>query len=259
MQEIKSLDFHIKELDSMKKYPKELFYIGNLELLKKRKIGIIGSRNPSTYAVNCTYQIVNAISNDDNIIVSGGALGIDTVAHKACKDFKTIMVSGTGLDKRYPSINRTLIENIEQNGLVISQFPINTPSFPKNFVIRNEIIVALSDILIVPYANLQSGSQRSIDFALKMGKKIYVLPHRIGESEATNKLLQENKATAIYSIDDFIKEFVDNTNVQKDDFLEYCKTNPNYDEAALKYGDKVFEYELLGKIKISNGKVLVLG
>ena len=258
MQEIKSLDFHIKELDLMKKYPKELFYIGDLELLKKRKIGVIGSRNPSVYASNYTYQIVSAISNDDNIIVSGGALGIDTIAHKACKDFKTIMVSGTGLDKRYPAINKSLIENIEKKGLVISQFPANTPSFPQNFAIRNEIIVALSDILIVPYANLKSGSQRSIDFALDMGKKIYVLPHRIGESEATNILLYENKATAIYFVDDFVKEFIGDNSCKKDEFLEYCKTNPNYDEAALKYGDKVFEYELLGKIKISNGKVLVL-
>lgn len=257
MQNIQKIDFHIPELNSMKKYPQDLYYIGNLDLLNKKKIGIIGSRHPNQYSHNITYQIANQLSQADITIISGGAIGIDTIAHKASGTDNTIMVSGTGLDIQYPSINKKLITEIEQKGLVLSQFAPNTPSLPRNFAIRNELIVALSDILIVPYADLKSGSMRSIEYAIKMNKEIYVLPHRIGESDGTNKLLEEKRANAIYDIDDFISKFnsFKYSDTEKDDFLEYCKSNPIYDEAIIKYGDKVFEYELLGKISIINGRI----
>lgn len=258
MQNIQKIDFHIQELDSMKKYPENLYYIGNLDLLNKKKMGIIGSRHPSQYAINYTHQIANQLSQANITIISGGAIGIDTIAHKASGTDNTIMISGTGLDIQYPSINKKLITEIEQKGLVLSQFPPNTPSLPRNFAIRNELIVALSDILIVSYADIKSGSMRSIEYALKMKKEIYVLPHRIGESEGTNNLLANGKAKAIYNINDFISQFKTPEILEniKDDFLEYCKTNPSYNEAVLKFGEKVFEYELLGKISIKNGKLI---
>lgn len=82
MKEIKRINFHIPELDSMKKYPQELYYIGNLELLKKRRIGIVGSRHPNQYSPNMTYKISSKLSESNICIVSGGALmGIDTLAH----------------------------------------------------------------------------------------------------------------------------------------------------------------------------------
>jgi len=71
---IQKLNSHINELDSMKKYPKELFYIGNIELLKKRKISFVGSRSANQYAKNITYQLANKLSNCGFCIVSGGAL-----------------------------------------------------------------------------------------------------------------------------------------------------------------------------------------
>ncbi|RBQ30214.1 DNA-processing protein DprA [Aliarcobacter vitoriensis] len=255
---INHIEVPIPELKIMSKYPKDLFYIGNLELLKRKKIGVIGSRNPSQYSANMTQKIVSLLSQSGNVIVSGGAIGIDTIAHKSAGFNNTIMVSGTGLDIRYPAINKKMIYDIEQQGLVLSQFRQNTPSLPRNFAIRNEIIVALSDILIVAYADLKSGSMRSIEYAIKMNKDIYVLPHRIGESEGTNQLLAKGKAKAIYDIDAFVSQFgsIQKDEV-KDDFLDYCKTNPAYNEAVFKYSDKVFEYELLGKIEIKDGKVVV--
>jgi DNA processing protein len=95
---------------------------------------------------------------------------------------------------------------------------------------------------------------RSIEFALKMGKKIYVFPQRLGESEATNQLLKEGRAEAIYSVEDFVSKFatVDSLNVVTDDFLLYCQTNPTYDEALQKYPQRVFEAELSGEIKVLN-------
>ena len=257
---IKQINFHINELDSMKKYPKDIFYIGNIELLKKTKISFVGSRSANQYAKNITYQLANKLSNCGFCIVSGGALGIDTISHQASGTSNTIMVAGTGLDTRYPSVNKKLIIDIELNGLVISQFKEKTPSTKYNFPLRNELIVALGEILIVTYADLNSGTMRSVEYALKMNKQIYVIPHRIGESDGTKKLIEENKAHVIYDIDKFISELCPNYKEEidkKDDFLEYCKTNPFYDEAILKYEEKVLEYELNAKITIKNGKIFI--
>jgi len=148
---------------------------------------------------------------------------------------------------------------VESKGLVLSQFKEKTPSTKYNFVIRNELVVALGDILIVTYADLNSGTMRSVEFALKMGKEIYVLAHRIGESEATNRLLAEGKAKAIYDIDAFVKEFGDRDlkEEKSDDFLEFCKRNPSYDETLAKFPSRVFEAELSGEIEVKNGVILL--
>jgi DNA processing protein len=256
---IKTIDFHIPELDSMKKYPQTLYYRGNLDLLKKKKISIVGSRKPNQYAKQLIHQISAKLSSAGNVIVSGGALGIDTIAHKAAGLNNTIMVAGTGLDKRYPAINKHMIQEIETTGLIISQFEPGVPSNRYNFPLRNELVVSLSDILIVAYADINSGTMRSVEYALNMGKEIYVLPHRLGESDGTNMLLQNNQAKAIYNLDAFINMFADgNINAtQNDSFLEYCQINPTYDEAINKFGAKVFEYELEGKIVIENGRIIL--
>ena len=258
---IKEIDFHIKELESMKKYPKELFYLGNKELLAKKKISIIGSRKPNQYARYKTAELSQKLSDAGVCIVSGGAIGVDAISHKSAGMKNTIVVAATGLDTRYPAINAKLIEEIEKEGLVISQFKKGSPSTRYNFVLRNEVVVALGDILIVTYADLNSGSMRSVEFALKMRKEIYVLAHRIGESEATNRLLQEGKAKAIYDIDFFVSQFSDVTTVndkEEDLFLLFCKSNPSYDEALSKFPTRVFESELSGEIKVENGIVTLI-
>jgi DNA processing protein len=251
---IKTIDFHIPEFDAMKKYPKEIFYIGNTELLKRPKISIVGSRKPNQYARQLSHEIASKLSQAGICIVSGGAIGVDAICHKAARANNTIMVAGTGLDKRYPAINRNIIEEIEKDGLVLSQFQAGAPSNKYNFPLRNELVVALGDVLIVTYADIDSGTMRSVEYALKMGKEIYVLSHRIGESDGTNKLLNKGLGKAIYDIDEFVAKFgvIKEIDIEEDEFLKYCKTNPSYDDAMAKFGAKVFEYELSGKITIKN-------
>lgn len=244
----------------MKKYPSNIFYKGNLELLNRKKISIVGSRSPNPYSREVTHLLANKLAQLGVCIVSGGALGIDTISHKAAGLENTIMVAGTGLDKRYPAINKKMIEQIEEKGLVLSQFEQGVPSRRYNFPLRNELVVSLSECLIVSYADLNSGTMRSVEYALKMKKQIFVLPHRINDSQGTNSLLKEGLAKAIYDIDEFISRFckVETQVSQKDEFLEYCKTTPLYEEAIQKYASKVFEHELEGKIKVENGKVFLL-
>ncbi|BFU77815.1 DNA-processing protein DprA [Arcobacter sp. 15-2] len=257
---IKEVNFHIDKLDTMKKYPKSIHYIGNLDLLNKRTISIVGTRKPNNYTKQYTHELAKALTKHNICVVSGAAMGVDAIAHNAATPQNTIAVAGTGLDIRYPAVNKKLIEDIENNGLMLSQFPIKTPSQRYNFPIRNELVVSLGECLIVAQADENSGTMRSVEFALKMNKPIFVLAHRIGESVGTNKLLEQNLATAIYDIDKFIEDFVGFKNEIKhsDDFLEYCKTTPTYDDVMQKFPEKIFEYELSGKIQVTNGLVFVV-
>ncbi|MDD2639758.1 MAG: DNA-processing protein DprA [Arcobacteraceae bacterium] len=255
---IKPVSFHIQALDAMQHYPKELYYKGNEILLHRKKVSIVGTRHPFYSTKVLTQQLAYGLSKAGICVVSGGALGVDAIAHASAGADNTIMVSPTGLDIIYPATNRLLIRNIQENGLVLSMFEHNFKATPWSFVARNELVVALSEILIVTQADKNSGSLRSVEFALNMGKKVYVFPHRIGESEGTNMLLKNHLAEAIYDINEFIDALVPKQKKESviDDFLEYCKQHPLYDEAVSKYSSKVFEYELEGKIEIKQGRVI---
>lgn len=255
---IQSIDFHIKELEDMKKYPQKLFYIGDPSLLSKRKISIVGSRRPNSYTKQFTDIISKELSRLEICIVSGAAMGVDAIAHKAAGVNNTIAVAGTGLDIRYPAVNRQLIQDIEVSGLMLSQFEAGVPSQRYNFPLRNELVVALGEVLIVTQADIKSGTMRSVEYALKMGKKIYVLPHRIGESDGTNMLLSQGKAEIINDVNDFIGLFTNNFIENSENEVEkYFKTTPLYDDALVKYPNELFEYELSGKITIQDGKVFL--
>ena len=254
---MKKITHHILELNNMKKYPLEISYEGNIELLKKKKISIIGTRKPSKYSRMMIQNIASALSNAGICIISGGAMGIDAIAHNGAGSHNTIAILPCGIDIKYPAVNNNLLSNIGQNGLLLSQFREGATAKPYSFVIRNEVVVALGDVLIVGEADLNSGSMHSVEFALAMGKDIYVLPHQIGESRATNKLLEEGKAKAIYDIDKFVSKFSNIISKNSDDFLEFCKHNPTYEEALKKFPQRVFEAELSGEIEIKNAIVFL--
>jgi DNA processing protein len=247
---------HIIELESMKKYPKEIYFIGNQELLKRPKVSIVGTRRPSNYTKQFTYTIAQALSKRGVAIVSGGAMGVDAIAHHAGKPENSIAVVANSLDIRYPAVNKNLIEAIERRGLILSQFPSTFKATPWSFVVRNELVVALGDILIVTQADENSGSMHSVEFALKMGKEIYVLPQQLDESRGTNRLIEEGLAQPIYNIENFANRYGieprDNS-VVKDEFFYFCQTSPTLDLAIERFGSKVYEAELEGIIKIENG------
>ncbi len=250
----------LKKLQNTPLKGKEIYYKGDISLLEKPIVAIVGSRKPNGYAKTYTHKIAQQLSNVGVIVISGGAIGVDAIAHKAAGAQNTIMVAATGLDKRYPSINKNLIEEIEQKGLLLSQFEEGTPSQRYNFPLRNQLIVALADAVVVTYADLESGSMRSVEYALKLQKPLYVLPHRLGESEGTNQLLQEQKAHVIYDIEEFVKKFGKvSSNKGTDSFLDYCATNPTYEEAVAKYGvSRISMEELRGTVFIANGRVFTI-
>ena len=255
---IRAYTKHLNSLEAMKKYPKELYSLGNTSLLSRPKVSMVGTRRPSIYTQHQTQSLASALSKRGVCLVSGAAMGVDALVHQGAGFNNTIAVVANSLDIRYPSVNRHIIESIEKEGLLLSQFPTTTKAAPWSFVVRNELVVALGDVLIVTEADENSGSMRSVDFALKMGKEIYVLPHRLGESKGTNKLLEEGLAKPIYNIESFANEYgivPQNDLVPKDDFFYFCQTSPTFDDAVSKFSDRVYEAELEGLICIENGLV----
>ena len=254
MHNIKQLLLDIPEFNNLKDKPKSLYFCGNKELLFKRKVSIVGSRKPNSYTKKMTHIIASELSKRDVVVVSGGAMGVDGIAHKAANN-NTIAIMPGSLDIIYPKANFELIKNIYKNALAISEFEKEYRPFAFSFVKRNRLVVALGEILIVTQAEIDSGSFRSIEIALKLGKKIFVLPHRIGESDGTNILIKDKKVQTIYDIEEFLNSFGKIT--KRDEFMEFCSTNPTYDEAFAKFGDKIFEAELEGKIEVKNGRIFV--
>ncbi len=256
---MKTLPTLPSELQSIKKEIKKLYYKGDISLLQKEKIVIVGSRRPYNYTKNLVFELSSKLSKAGICIVSGGAMGVDAIAHKGAGAKNSIAVMGNGLNHIYPKINTNLIKDIGENGLLLSQFEPDFVATPWSFVLRNKVITALGKIVIIAQADLNSGSMKSAEFAIKQNKEIFVLPHRCKESEGTNYLLKNGYAKAIYDIDEFVSNFAQTKHQPpvKDEFWEFCQRSPRYEDAVKIYKDKIFEAELNGDIIVKNGVIQV--
>lgn len=242
------------KLQVLKQKPTVLYYLGNTQLLHKPIVAIVGSRKPGQYTKQITYKLANELAKRDVVVISGGAMGVDAMAHKGASAANTIAVVANGLDIRYPKVNEGLIKEIEEKGLVLSGFEKGFRATKWSFPKRNELVIALADAVVITQADLKSGSMISAKLAKKYEKKLYVIPHRIGESQGTNQLVQNDEAKPIYDIEQFADTFgkVESDKTNSDTFLH---SYPSYEEAVAKYGSKIFEYELEGKIEIKEGRV----
>ncbi len=254
---MQKISFNIKEFENISIKPKikDVYYMGNLELLNRKKISIVGTRRPSNYTQSKVQELSSKLSKGGVVIVSGGAMGVDIIAQGSAFA-NTISVMPCSLDNIYPKVNEGLLKKIYQEALAISEYEKEFNPTNWSFVARNRLVVALGEVLIIAEADLNSGSLTSAEIAKKLNKEIYVLPHRMGESEGTNRLIKDGIAKVIFDIDEFVKEFADvdtNGEALKDEVLIFCNQNPTYEEAVREFGDKIFEYELLGKVIVENG------
>jgi len=161
--------------------PPFLYAKGNIQLLNQASIAIVGSRNASVQGEKNAEAFAFDLANHGLCVVSGLALGIDGAAHRGAlsAEGSTIAVVGTGLDIVYPAKHRDLAHKIAENGLIISEFALNTPSKPQNFPRRNRIISGLSLGCLVVEANLQSGSQITARLAAEQGREVFAIPGSI--------------------------------------------------------------------------------
>ena len=161
--------------------PVFLYALGNEELLKSKSISIVGSRNCSEYGKMMSQAFSYLLAKNNITIVSGLAKGIDSYAHIGCLNAKgkTIGVIGTGIDLIYPKENEKLEKEIlENNGLIISEYPLGTKPNKNNFPRRNRIISGISQGVLVVEAGEKSGALITVDYALEQGKEVYVIPRK---------------------------------------------------------------------------------
>lgn len=243
---------------NFKNPPDKLYYKGNLALLDCPKVAIVGSRKCSVYTKNMVLSLATTLKKYGVCVVSGAAIGVDIYAHMGAYPY-TIAVFGNGLNQIYPSQNSKIIKDIYQNSLALSAYEPDTLAKGWQFLERNLITVALSDAVVVAQADIKSGSMSSAMAAIKFGIPLYVLPQRLGESSGTNELLASQKAKIITDFDKFAMEFDVNSDEEKsDEVMEFIKKNSNFDDCYNKFGDKIYEYELDGKIAIDGIYVRIL-
>lgn len=186
-------DIYPKELLDLTDPPFVLFYKGNLDLLKQEKIGIVGSRFPTDYALKATRALVN---NKKEVVVSGLAKGIDACAQSSAK--RSIGILGSGIDYIYPKENKELYHKLEKEGLLLSEYPNNTVPFAYHFPFRNRIISALSREVYVMELNEKSGTMTTVNETLKLGKDVKVLPFSVfSEKDVYNNTLINEGALMI--------------------------------------------------------------
>ena len=244
-------------LTSIAQPPKALFFDGDASLLERPKVAIVGTRRPSGYTKALTARFARELSASGAVILSGGAMGVDAIAHENSLP-NTIAVLAGSLDVGFVQTNRKLIEQIRSHGLLLSEYESETAPKPWSFVHRNRLVTALADVVVVMEAAAKSGSMSSAAFALAQQKRLFVPPHRLGESEGTNGLLFEKKAQILDSVDSLTALLSLNRQAQTDDeLITFCQNRPTYEETLERFGHRVSEYELLGYIRVVQGCVEV--
>jgi DNA processing protein len=183
-------------IESIALVPKKLYYYGSLPQQRMPAVAIVGSRKPTTYGVEVTTQIAENLARRGIVIISGMALGVDSLAHKAALQVggRTIAVQGNGLARLYPSSNRQLGEDIvTSGGAIISEYEPHAPPMKYRFLERNRLVSALSDAVLVTEAAARSGSLNTVMHALDQGKEVFVVPGNITSpmSAGCNALLKQ--------------------------------------------------------------------
>lgn len=238
--------------------PKQLFICGDQSLLSiAPKVAIVGTRKPNPYTKSLVASLAAKISRCGGVVVSGGALGVDIIAHSYAFP-RTIMLSPSSLDIIYPKSNAKMIAQMMREALVMSEYERGYQPHHYSFLERNRLVIALSDYVVIPQADKMSGSMQSARIARELQKPLFVFPHRLGESEGTQMLLSQQRAQGIYNINDFVESTLKLKVGHNDEFLAFCASNPSFEEVYERFGEKVYEYELMGKIAREGSNIVVL-
>ncbi|MBI2011604.1 DNA-protecting protein DprA [Candidatus Daviesbacteria bacterium] len=201
--------------------PIVLYYKGNFIFDEEKTIAVVGTRKVSSYGKLVTEKFTRELVEAGFSIVSGLAKGVDTLAHKTTvfNKGKTVAILGSGIDYIFPSENSKLaLEIIENNGIILSEFPPKYPPLPGNFPSRNRIIAGLSLAVLVTEASGDSGSLITAHLAIEYGREVFAVPGPITSklSIGPAKLIKEG-AKLVYETKDILEELgVDNINSSKE-------------------------------------------
>lgn len=187
----------------------QLFCIGDISLLSKLSMAVVGSRKCSQYGKQSAFNIGEALALNNAVTISGMAIGVDSMAHLGAlkKGGGTIAVLGCGVDVCYPKKNKSLYDEICEKGLVVSEYAPGIPPAPWRFPMRNRIIAAIASSVAVIEAGEKSGAAITALRAAEIGTDVFALPGNITSlySVGTNRLIRDG-ARIITSVDDLMIE-----------------------------------------------------
>ncbi|WDT74276.1 MAG: DNA-processing protein DprA [Candidatus Manganitrophus sp.] len=191
--------------------PPFLYVKGDPQTANPYPVAVVGSRRASHYGKTVAERLSRELAEQGVTIVSGFARGIDTIAHQAAlaAGGRTIAVLGCGIDQIYPPEHRSLSEEVAEQGLILSEFPLGTPPDGRNFPQRNRIISGLSLGCLVVEATLESGSLITARCALEQGREVFAIPGSIlSETTAGTHQLIRSGAKLVERVEDILEEIL---------------------------------------------------
>jgi DNA processing protein len=192
-------------LRTLRDAPPHLFALGDLTLLERPAVAIVGTRSATPYGLRVTRMLAGDLARAGVAIVSGMARGIDAAAHEAALEAGggTIAVLGTGVDVPYPKFHTALHRRLAKQGLILSELPCGTRAFPGSFPRRNRLIAALGRAVIVTEAPARSGALITSGVALDIGRDVAVVPGPIDvpASVGSNRMLRDGAAPILETAD----------------------------------------------------------
>lgn len=199
----------LKIINTIANSPKRLYFKGKLPEGRIPCIAIVGTRKPTSYGKEVTYQLAYNLAKKGIVIISGLAIGVDSIAHQATLDAKglTIAILGNGIDSIYPATNQLLaLDILKNNGAIVSEYEPGVDARDFRFLERNRIISGLADAIIITEAAIRSGTMSTAAHALEQGREVFVVPGNITSplSAGCNRLIKQG-AHPITCIDDVLE------------------------------------------------------
>ena len=246
--------------------PTTLWTRGDAALFERTAIAVVGARDATREGHAIAYQIAGDLTRAGIVVVSGLARGVDAAAHAGALDSrgKTIAVLGTGIDRVYPAENKALHERIAEAGLLVTEFPPNSPPDLFHFPQRNRIISGLSKAVVVVEAREKSGSLITARLAGDQGRDVMVVPGptRSGQNRGGHALLRDG-AKLVESAVDILQELgLDSTGVPLHESMETVEFTVDDVAAQMQIpaGEalaRLLEWELTGEIqRIGSGRFI---
>lgn len=185
--------------------PPVIFVRGQLSQADAWAVAVVGTRSPTTYGREAARRLAADLAGSGVTVVSGLAIGVDTLAHQAALDAggRTLAVLPCGADMVYPERNRALAERIAAAGALVSEFPLGTRPIPQFFPVRNRLISGLARGVVVVEAGPESGALITVEYALDQGREVFAVPGSIFSrmSEGTNRLIRNGAGLVLAAQD----------------------------------------------------------
>lgn len=240
--------------------PTMLYKLGNADLESRHVVGIVGTRNATSYGVDTATKIVSELNDrlDSLVIVSGLAYGIDVAAHKAALscNVPTVAVSAHPLNSIYPADHRGVaVKMIEAGGALVSEYPTSSVVHRNNFLERNRIIAGLCDVVIVVESDIKGGAMVTAHIAADYDREVYAVPGRLCDtrSRGCNFLIAKNRAAIYTDVDDLVesmgwhadkvagqqKEMTFDLSPEEQTIIDYLVNNPGATQSEIMLATKI--------------------